>query len=241
MPAVTYARLLIGDLLPASCRRVLWLDSDVVLIRDVGDLWRADTNGAVMCAVQDLVVPYADSSLGIQRHSTLGVSPDAPYFNAGVMLIDLSAWRAHHVGDRALTYLRTHWRHVTLWDQEGLNVALDGAWRPLDARWNVIASVAGRSFFEAHHLDARAYAAAVDDPWIVHFAGTWKPWLLSASNRYRELYFSRLAETAFAGTQSAAGVMAPLMRVYDSRIRDHAYGLERWWLRWVQMASRARA
>ena len=241
MPAATYARLLIGDLLPASCRRTLWLDSDAVLTRDVGDLWAADTGTGVICAVQDLVVPYADSSLGIQHHEAIGVDPEMPYFNAGVMLIDLEAWRARHVAERALEYLRTHWRHVTLWDQEGLNVALRGAWRPLDPRWNVIASVSGRRFFTPEHLEPHAYQEAVSDPWIVHFAGTWKPWLLSAANAYRRLYFSRLAETAWAGTRPARRWLGPLMRVYDSSLRDHTYGLERWWLRWVHLASRSRA
>ena len=241
MPAVTYARLLVGDLLPASCRRTLWLDADAVLTRDVGDLWAADTNAGVICAVQDLVVPYVKSALGIQRHEDLGVEPDTPYFNAGVMLIDLEAWRARHIAERALKYLRTHWRHVTLWDQEGLNVALHGAWRPLDPRWNVVASVSGRKFFAPDHLDSHTYDAAVRDPWLVHFAGTWKPWLLAAANPYRQLYFSRLAETAWAGSRPSRRWLSPLLRVYDRAIRDHAYGLERWWLRWVRVASRARA
>ena len=241
MPAVTYARLMIGDLLPASCRRVLWLDADLVLTRDVGDLWETDTKPAVMCAVQDLVVPYAKSSLGIQRHETLGVEPETPYFNAGVMLIDLDAWRAHHIAERAVEYLRTHWRHVTLWDQEGLNVALRGAWHPLDPRWNVIASVSGRRFFTPEHLSEERYAEVVRDPWIVHFAGTWKPWLLATTNPYRQLYFSRIAETAWASARSPSRALGPVLRLYDASIRNHAYGLERWWLRWVKLASRARA
>jgi len=241
MPAITYARLAIGDLLPASCRRALWLDADVVLTHDVGALWDADPGSAVICAVQDLVVPFAKSALGIQRHESLGVNPEMPYFNAGVMLIDLDAWRAGRVAERAVEYLRTHWRHVTLWDQEGLNVALRDAWRPLDPRWNIIASVSGRRFFTPEHLDDHEYLEAVRDPWIVHFAGTWKPWLLAPANPYRQLYFSRLAETAWAGTPSADRWLGSLLRMYDAAIRDHTYGLERWWLRWVHLASRSRA
>lgn len=241
MPAVTYARLMIGELLPTSCRRVLWLDADVVLTRDVGELWDEELGATVMAAVQDLVVPYAKSALGIQRHHALGVDPETPYFNAGVMLIDLAAWRARHVAERAIEYLRTGWRHVTLWDQEGLNIALRGAWRPLDPRWNVIASVSGRRFFTPEHLDERRYLDSVRDPWLVHFAGTWKPWLLAPANPYRRLYFSRAEETAWAGSRSPNRLLAPLLRLYDSTFRDHTYGFERWWLRWIHLASRSRA
>jgi lipopolysaccharide biosynthesis glycosyltransferase len=241
MPAVTYARLVIGDLLPASCRRILWLDVDVVLTRDVGDLWDEELGAAIMGAVQDLVVPYAKSSLGIQRHEALGVDPETPYFNAGVMLIDLAAWRSQRVAERAIEYLRTGWRHVTLWDQEGLNIALRGAWRPLDPRWNVIASVSGRKFFTPDHLNEAEYLDTVRDPWLVHFAGTWKAWLLSPSNPYRRLYFSRVAETAWAGSRPPNRFLGPLLRLYDSTFRDHAYGFERWWLRWVHLSSRTRA
>jgi lipopolysaccharide biosynthesis glycosyltransferase len=157
------------------------------------------------------------------------------------MLVDLRAWRAADVSARAFAYLRTYAPHVTLWDQEGLNVAVAGRWRHLDPRWNMIASVTGRPFFVPEHLEAAVYREAVRDPWIVHFAGTWKPWLLARDHPFRALYFARLAETGWANGRTESGFRIELMRLYDASLRDRLYGLERWWLRATQRLSRRSA
>jgi len=238
MKTVTYARLLMPERLPASVERVLWLDCDLIVNRGLEALWAADLGGRALGAVQDLVAPYVSSRLGIATHRELGMEGTMPYFNAGVMVVDLRAWRAAGIGERAFAYLRTYAPRVTLWDQEGLNVAVAGRWTALDPRWNMIASVTGRPFFAPEHLDEAVYREAVRDAWIVHFAGTWKPWFLAPSNRFRALYFSRLKETAWASGHPEIGLHAGLMRLYDAALRNHLYGLERWWLQAAQRASR---
>ena len=53
---------------------------------------------------------------------------EQPYFNAGVMLIDLDAWRREDLVGRMLACLRRHRRDVLWWDQYALNVELAGHW-----------------------------------------------------------------------------------------------------------------
>ncbi len=238
MNVVTYARLLIGQLMPSSMDRLIWLDCDLVATRDIGELWALDIGANILLAARDMVVPCAGSDFGIASYKMLGVPAAAPYFNAGVMLIDLAGWREAGVGERALAYLHEHWRDVILWDQEALNVAVHGRWAPLDSRWNVIASVSGRPFFSPRHLDAAEYRRAIADPWIVHFAGTWKPWLLARSNAFRAQYFTHLDDTAWAGWRPRASAQFGMLRFYDAALRDHLYPLERWWLKGARLLTR---
>ena len=49
---------------------------------------------------------------------------------------------------------------------------------PLDPRWNVIASLAGRTFYRTTHLSKEMKHLIADSPWILHFAGSFKPWKL---------------------------------------------------------------
>jgi len=77
---------------------------------------------------------------------------------------------------------------ICFWDQEGLNAVLAGQWGELDPRWNQISSVSGGSFFPVEDLDQMVYQQVVIDPWIVHFAGTLKPWLYHNHNPARALY-----------------------------------------------------
>jgi hypothetical protein len=53
MSKMTYARLLIPELFPATVSKVLYLDSDLLALGDLGPLWRTDLAGAVVAAVPD--------------------------------------------------------------------------------------------------------------------------------------------------------------------------------------------
>jgi lipopolysaccharide biosynthesis glycosyltransferase len=225
----TYFRLLIPYLIPDSETRVIWLDTDTVVLRDVAELWAQDQGDSTMLAVQDMVVPFVASRYGVSAYEELGLDAGAPHFNAGVMVIDLDRWRAERVSERAMEYLARYRQRVCFWDQEGLNAVLVGRWKPLDARWNVIASVAGRSFYRPRHLNSPTYRLTVHDPWIVHYAGTWKPWILGPGES-RSRYFHYLDMTAWAGWRPSRTVRTRLMAAYEATFRDSLYPLERWWI-----------
>lgn len=224
MNEMTYERLLLDCWLPAGCRRALWLDCDTVVVSDLSRLWNSDLDGGVLAAVQDLVVPYVSSRFGIAGYRALGLAANAPYFNAGVMLVDVDRWREEGVARRAFDYLARAKGDVFFWDQEALNVAIAGRWTCLDPRWNQIASVCGRRFFRPQHLDPASYAALVSDPWIVHYAGSLKPWTLA---RHRDERFQQWVDaTPFRGWRPPTTPRARLLGAYDRLLRDHLYRAE---------------
>lgn len=106
MTIATYDKLTIGRWLPESERRVLWLDCDLLVIADLVRLWETPLRGNGVLATQDLFVPTVGARFGVACHRELGISRDAEYFNAGIMLIDLARWRSENVAARALAYLR---------------------------------------------------------------------------------------------------------------------------------------
>ena len=66
---------------------------------------------------------------------------DTPYFNSGVLVINLTRWRKENVGDRVIEYLRKYQPYVQLEDQEGLNAVLANDWGKLDPKWNLISHI----------------------------------------------------------------------------------------------------
>ena len=65
----------------------------------------------------------------------------APYFNSGVMIMDLAAFRKEGYGEKVLQCVTSHaYRHH---DQDGLNKVFMGNWSILPLRWNVIPPVFG--------------------------------------------------------------------------------------------------
>jgi lipopolysaccharide biosynthesis glycosyltransferase len=216
----TYARFALSRLLPADVTRVIWLDADVLVAGDLERLWVADLADRHLLAVQDPCIPLVSSRYGIRRWRELGLAEHAEYFNAGVMLIDLDRWRRDEIGEHAGDYLRECGADATFWDQEGLNAALCGRWGELDVRWNHCPGFTSRAKPES----------ARQEPWIVHFAGTLKPWRLPAPvSGSRALFYRVLDETPWAGWRPRRTPASVARGWYEgSRFRDVVYPTEHW-------------
>jgi lipopolysaccharide biosynthesis glycosyltransferase len=221
-----YDRLLVGDELPASVSKVIWLDADLLIMRDIGELWAMDMGDNAVLAVQDMAIPHVSCPLGLGAWRALGPPADAPYFNSGVLVIDLDVWRQKEFGAKAICYLRSRKRSIALYDQEALNAVLLGRWGRVDPRWNLIASVARRRFQRSPHLSADVYRRTVEDPWILHFAGDWKPWTLPHGRHPYDLYFRYLDQTPWSGWRPRTSLGASFRAFYHERLRDSLYPLE---------------
>ena len=215
MPVSTYFKLFLTDLLPADVTRAVWLDCDVLVRGDLGELWKTELAGCDAAAVQDQLVPLASSFGGIARHRELGIS-DSRYFNAGVMVIDLVAWRNQRVTARALEYLKRSWKSVVFWDQEGLNVALAGRWSELPAKWNHNVSLPFNRTRALHR-----------PPSILHFAGMLKPWIYRTRDPDWSQYIEYLDKTAWRGMRPRRTPVALAVSLYErSGMRPLIYPLE---------------
>lgn len=219
MTSTTYHRLLLPRLLPEEVTRAIWLDCDLLVTTDLVRLWETDLGGFHLLAVRDAIVPQVSSTYGIRRWRELGLPRGAPYFNAGVMLVDVNRWRNDDVGALADDYLRQT-PDVVFWDQEGLNAVLSGRWGELDPRWN-------RMPFAERRRDTHGAHAA---PWIVHFSGTLKPWRLpEPSSGPRSLFYRHLDQTPWAAWRPRWAPTSIALGWYESSsVRDVLYPAEPW-------------
>lgn len=133
-----YLRLLIPELVPQAVHRVIYLDTDLVVLDDIQELWEMDLQGKPVGAVPDLGI-LASSRMRRQKEETLGIQEGKLYFNSGVMVMDLEAWREKQYGPQVIRCVEEgNFRHH---DQDGLNKVFQDNWRPLPLRWNVIPPV----------------------------------------------------------------------------------------------------
>jgi len=185
-----YARLMLGQLLPDHWHRVIYLDTYTITRRPLHPLWNTDLAGNLIGAVRDDYIPTVASPHGIPTWHKLGLPADLPYFNSGVMLIDVDAWRNEDLGERALAYLAEHPDDISLFDQDALNAVIAGRWLELDTIWNVTGywrKAARRTGRHQHILTTAA---------IRHFTGNGKPWDAQPLNvPDGALFFASLART----------------------------------------------
>jgi lipopolysaccharide biosynthesis glycosyltransferase len=177
--SATYLRLFIPELLPPNQERALYLDCDLVVEADLTALWSLPLGDAAIAAVQDYFAPYVSSPFALLNYQKLGHRPDTPYFNAGVMDVNVAWWRTHDVPARVESYLRRYHQDVVFWDNDGLNAILAGNWVSRDLRWNQTGYL-----FDFDKWPDTPFRAEVGGrleqlqkaPFTVHFAGQVKPW-----------------------------------------------------------------
>jgi lipopolysaccharide biosynthesis glycosyltransferase len=186
---VAYARMLVPDSLAHTPSRLLYLDSDIVVIDSLKPLFETSLGGAVLGAVPDPVPPWVDFSF---RSGVLKLSDPEVYFNSGVLLIDVEAWQRQDVTQRAFDFTNNlpPGTKLVYPDQDVLNAILSNHWRPLDRRWN---------YFKGGETDMdlkqfRSEAA------IVHFASGGKPWVSGSTHPAKQIYLDHRNLTPFART-----------------------------------------
>jgi len=196
----TYLRLFIPDIVPDTAERALYLDSDLQVEADLSELWTTDFDGHALAAVQAYGTPYVSSDLGLAKYEDLGYDTDTPYFNAGVLLLNLDRWREEDLSAQVIRYLRTYDEHVQMVDQEGLNAVLAEDWKPLDLRWNVMSHLvnfddwADTPFKDRVRPRRRQLLA---DPFIYHFAGGSKPWQIACKHPAKLQWIGYLWESGW--------------------------------------------
>lgn len=194
LSALTFARLLIPDLLPASVDKALYLDADIVVNEDVGELWDRDLGGRSIWAARD-AIGFVSRPGGISNFRELGIPENAHYFNAGVLLINVAKWRMEDTGHRLLDYLEVH-RDIVQWvDQEALNAVLWNDWGELEYRWN--SQIAWRRYRQG--IAVPNWTPDYSRRSIVHFATSEKPWLPGCDYGEKQYFFEYLDRTEWQG------------------------------------------
>jgi len=213
---LTYARLSAADYLPSECRRAIMLDSDVLVLTDIGQLAATDLEGATVAATQDPYIPFVSSVGGLWSYAALGLRADVKYFNAGIMVIDMECWRAERVGPNAFAFVQRHGRTLQQYDQDALNAVLAGRWKELDPRWQV------------HPRTANSLGCpTLDNPNIVHFSGRLKPWLYRGRDSADAVFHHFVDQTDWRGSRPRRTLKSWALALYDSPLRRFLHPVEK--------------
>lgn len=160
---VVYLRLALPQAFAGQYRRILYLDADIFIQRgDFAALLDVDMGNRPIAAVRDNS-QWRTPNRRPRQFRRLGL-PTAPYFNAGVMLIDVDRWRAADIAGRAIALGETNRDRMIRHDQNLLNSVLQGDWAELSPVWNW-------QYTRASNLIETMVGAN-----LIHFIGPKKPW-----------------------------------------------------------------
>ncbi|KAG1730865.1 nucleotide-diphospho-sugar transferase [Suillus paluster] len=199
-----WAKVDMMKILPVE--RVLYLDADMLVRRSLEELWNTDLEGSSIAAATDVGYPMGHDGV-----------PRRPYFNAGMLLLDLAKARERL---SELEIRVSEMKNAQFHDQDVLNEHFAGDWAEVSLSWN--AQGLG-TYAEASSADRDALTlGTMKDPGVVHFTGpvhpdlemvlnpwvqpyTSKPWGYAGApgHPFKNEWWGVLNETAWAGWQGS--------------------------------------
>lgn len=193
----SYARLFIGSMLTEEIEKVLYLDCDTIIKESLDELWGTDINGYLIGAVQDTVSTRVKSAVGLQ--------PNQPYFNAGMLLINLKEWRTENMEKKCIQFIDDHKGNVRHHDQGVINGLVVSKAKILPLKYNVmtIHYIFSRKktlkYFQesATFYDFQEIEMAKRSPVIIHFTPSFTshPWVRGCCHPMRDIYWQIIRYT----------------------------------------------
>lgn len=115
----TYYRIVGAELLPADMERILYLDVDMVVKGALTELYHADLTGHPFAVCEDIYGII--NGFHSENKARLGIPEEYTYFNAGVMLYNLSYLRTHDGVNRMLEAIYQNYERYIYNDQDVMN------------------------------------------------------------------------------------------------------------------------
>lgn len=177
----TYYRYFIQDIF-SGYEKVLYLDSDMIVNRDISELYSTNLGEYAVAAVRDADTAglYNGFERGKKEYmdNVLKIKEPYDYFQAGTILFNLEKMKAIATSRELIEFTKSgKWQ---LLDQDVLNYYCQGQVLFLDPSWNVMVDW---RHIRKDKIIARApaelyfgYLESRNHPSIIHYAGPDKPW-----------------------------------------------------------------
>ena len=181
---VMWYRAFLPQLVPSE-PKILYIDSDMIVLDDLRKLWATDLGGKPLAAVSNPF--FSHTAMDYDWPLTLGLPSRHDYFNTGLMLLDLDHFRKHHLQEKVLAHGRSNAGITRFGDQDSFSMLFHKDRVPLSPRWNLMRTImlAPLSY---EIFGAAELRRAIRTPGIVHFEGPFKPWIQPARHPFGRLY-----------------------------------------------------
>ncbi|MBQ4594526.1 MAG: glycosyltransferase family 8 protein [Akkermansia sp.] len=200
-PKSAWARVFLADILP-DVKRCLYLDIDTLTCTDLNKLFQTDMGDAALGVVLE-----HESHEGSHFNKRLEIPQTClGYFNSGVLLMNLEAFRRDNLIKKVMEYANIHRDVLNCPDQDALNGALCDSLIQLHPRWNWHDGLT-RLIIKANPKDKlwrgnspQSSIEAALWPGILHFQGKNKPWK----------YCYRIEKSRYEQSMLRAGIVSKL-------------------------------
>ncbi|MCH5207650.1 MAG: glycosyltransferase family 8 protein [Oscillospiraceae bacterium] len=218
----TYYRLLVPDIFE-QYRKIIYLDSDIIVNHDIAELFNTDVNGWLMAAARDTHVMGRLCSPEINDVShfieDVGVDDGISYYQCGVLVYNIDECRKAFPRGYLLQEGST--RQLKWLDQDLINILAKGKIYTLENKWNVM--IKNNPIIDEDYLIEpykSNYYTARENPYIVHYIGQSMPCYKPAADFY-ELYWKYARTTPYYELMISMMIDVKIGRFKQSLVEEY--------------------
>lgn len=108
-------RMFLDEFVDADADRVLYLDADTIINRNIESIFSYGLSGKTLGMV-------LESLTNAKYKEAIGIGQEAEYFNSGVILYDMEKWRKRHYKNRIIEHIRNVRSNYPCPDQDLINI-----------------------------------------------------------------------------------------------------------------------
>ncbi|THU56533.1 hypothetical protein C4D60_Mb11t18230 [Musa balbisiana] len=185
---LNYARNYLADILERCVSRVIYLDSDLVVVDDIAKLWRKGLGSRAVGAPEychaNFTKYFTDRFWSDRRLASAFAGRRPCYFNTGVMVLDLVRWRGAGYTRRIERWMEVQKRGAApggpgrIYDLGSLPpflLVFAGHVAPIEHRWN-------QHGLGGDNINGSCRDLHPGPVSLLHWSGSGKPWVRLDSN-----------------------------------------------------------
>ena len=169
----TWYRVLLPEILEKDVHRVLYLDADVLVAGNIGELFRLDMTDKAIAGTIDF------QSKDISTYKRCGYEPEKEYVCAGIMLMNLDYWRKHDIANQVVRWGRDNNDRIQFPDQDSINYICRNAKILLPLKYDIVDGFFHDDYYYKNY--PQELRECVESPVIIHYAGQ-APWVVELSS-----------------------------------------------------------
>ncbi|KAF6168269.1 hypothetical protein GIB67_021945 [Kingdonia uniflora] len=173
---LNYARIYLADIIPVDVGRIIYLDSDIIMVDDIAKLWGVELGDKVVAAPE-----YCHTNITKYFTDMFWRDPGLAgtfngrkpcYFNTGVMVVDVEKWRQGDYTQKVENWMKVQKqkRIYHLGSLPPFLLVLAGNIKAVDHRWN-------QHGLGGDNLEGKCRSLHPGPISLLHWSGKGKPWL----------------------------------------------------------------
>lgn len=163
-----FARLYIPEMF-SEYSKVLYLDGDIIIKKDIAELYNTKIDNYYFAAVPDASICqlYKFTGYVSEYLESIGIIEKEKYFNSGVLLYNIAEFKKNYSASKMVDMIAKNKFYYD--EQDAFNCFAGNHVKLLEIKWNLIYHE--KITYQEILMLSPEYIAAYNNPYIIHYAG----------------------------------------------------------------------